>query len=89
MFKEIEIQEQIIEKLGERDLYPFSVVFSFESPDGGGILSITFHFEQDLTKLLDILKYKSQCDKSGWLIMDKNNTIILTGLALLNLYTNL
>ena len=45
--------------------------------------------------IYDILKNveedidKSQCDKSGWLIMENSNTLVLTGLALLNLYTSL
>ena len=87
--REIEIQESIINKLQNREIYPFSVLFSFESPDKGGMLSITFYIQADLEELLRILNYKSQCDKSGWIIINKTNTIIFTGLALLHLYTHL
>lgn len=87
--REINIQESIIAKLQEYNIFPFSVIFSFMSPDKNGILSITFYLPEDLEKLLDILKYKSQCDKSGWTIIKKTNTILLTGLALLYLYANL
>ena len=87
--REIEIQESIINKLQSREIYPFSVLFSFESPDGGGMLSVTFYIRADLDELLGILNYKSQCDKSGWTIIEKTNTVIFTGLALLHLYTHL
>ncbi|MBP3732385.1 MAG: hypothetical protein J6I84_03985 [Bacilli bacterium] len=85
--KEIEIQEQIIQKLQKHDISPFSVVFSFEAGDPGGMLSITFYIQAEMNEILGILGYKNQCDKSGWLILEKNNTIIFTGLALLHLYT--
>ncbi len=87
MSQEEEIQENIIKKLQDRDLTPFSVIFSYEAGDSGGMLSITFHFKQELDELLRILKYNSQCDKSGWLIIEKTNTLVLTGIALLHTYT--
>ena len=87
MSQEEEIQENIIRKLQSRDLNPFSVVFSYEAGDNGGMLSITFYLRDEMTELLGILKYKNQCDKSGWLIVDKTNTIIFTGIALLHVYT--
>ena len=89
MSNEEEIQENIIAKLMARDISPFSVIFSYEAGDSGGMLSITFYLRDELTELLDILKYKSQCDKSGWTIVEKTNTVIFTGIALLHVYTAL
>ena len=87
MSQEEELQENIIGKLQSRDLNPFSVIFSYEAGDTGGMLSITFYLRDEMAELLEILKYKSQCDKSGWGIIEKTNTIIFTGLALLHVYS--
>ena len=87
MSQEEELQENIIGKLQSRDLNPFSVIFSYEAGDTGGMLSITFYLRDEMTELLEILKYKGQCDKSGWEIIEKTNTIIFTGLALLHVYS--
>ena len=87
MSQEEELQENIIGKLQSRDLNPFSVIFSYEAGDTGGMLSITFYLRDEMMELLEILKYKNQCDKSGWEIIEKTNTIIFTGLALLHVYS--
>ena len=87
MSQEEELQENIIGKLQSRDLNPFSVIFSYEAGDTGGMLSITFYLRDEMTELLEILKYKNQCDKSGWEIIEKTNTIIFTGIALLHVYS--
>lgn len=89
MTQEEKIQEEVIQKLQSYDISPFSVLFSYEAGDSGGMLSITFYLEAELYEILDRLNYKNQCDKSGWIIRKENNTIILSGLALLHLYTNL
>jgi len=89
MSQEEELQENIIKKLQSRDLNPFSVIFSYEAGDTGGMLSITFYLREELNELLEILKYKSQCDKSGWIIIEKTNTVIFMGIALLHIYTAL
>lgn len=80
-------QEDAISKLSSYELYPFSVVFTYSGGVSDGLLSITFFSPQDITRLLDILNYKSQCDKSGYFIVEEYNTIILSGIALLNFYT--
>ena len=89
MSQEEEIQENIIRKLQARDISPFSVLFSYEAGDPGGMLSITLYLRAELEELLGILKYESQCDKSGWLISKDTNTLIFTGIALLYVYTTL
>ena len=87
--REIEIQEEIIEKLQNRDISPFSVIFSYEAGNPGGMLGITLCLREELLELLDILNYKNQCDKTGWIINEKDNTLILTDIALLHAYTML
>lgn len=90
MRMEEQIQEGIVSKLESWNLSPFSVTCTFRlgGDNGSGLLSITFFIKQDLDELLKRLDYTSQCDKSGYCILDDNNTIILTGMALLNLYTS-
>lgn len=82
--REIEFQEAAISFLGEHNIYPFSCVFTYSVCDG--ILGLTFYLSSDLLEVLDILDYKSQCDKSGFMILEKNNTLLLSGLALFNFY---
>lgn len=85
--REEQVQKIALQKLEEWELYPFSVICTFELGDGSGLLAITFYLESDLDELLDHLDYKSQCDKTGFFIRKSSNTVILTGMALLNLYT--
>ena len=83
--REIEIQDEIEKRLSNYDINPYSIICSFAIDSG--IVSITFYLSSDLKEFLDILDYKNQCDKSGYLILEDNNTIILSGLGLINLYT--
>lgn len=85
--REISIQEEIIRNLEEKELYPFSVICTFAIPPGDGIVAITFYTSQDLNGFLEYIDYQSQCDKSGYIILQENNTIILSGLGLINFYT--
>ena len=86
--REERFQEAVIRFLGEHDIYPFSVTYTYEvGPDGVGLLSITMYVKADYDNLLDLLDYKSQCDKSGYIVFPDTNTIILQGIALANLYT--
>lgn len=83
--REIEIQDEIEKRLSNYDINPYSIICSFAFDNG--VVSITFYLNSDLLEFLDILDYKNQCDKSGYLILEDNNTIILSGLGLINLYT--
>lgn len=85
---EEKIQEEAIRKLSSHDLYPFSVIFTYSGGISDGLLSITFFSPQDIDKILEILDYQSQCDKSGYFIVNEFNTIVLSGLALINFYTH-
>lgn len=87
---EIEIQEAVIKKLTEHGISPFSVIFTYESSNvEGGLLSITVYLESELDELLDIIEYRSQCDKTGFTLLPETNTLIVTGMALINLYLKL
>ena len=84
---EIKIQEETICKLSSYEIYPFSVIFTYSGGISDGLLSITFFLDQDIDKLLDILDYPNQCDKSGYFIIREYSTVILSGIALINFYT--
>lgn len=86
--KEILLQESVIEKLQEHNISPFNVTFTY-SGNEGGILSITFYISFELDEFLDLLDYKTQCDKSGYTILREQNTILVSNMALIRLYTNL
>lgn len=83
MKKEIEIQESVRKYLEDREIYPFSVIFTNEF---NGILSITLYTIDDLNEILDTLGYKSMCDKSGFTI--EKNTLLLSGMALMSFLYN-
>lgn len=84
---EIKTQEDAILKLSSYDIYPFSVIFTYSGGIQEGLLSITFYIDSDIDKLLNILDYKNQCDKTGYFIVKEYNTLILSGIALINFYT--
>ena len=88
--RELEIQDLITEKLLKRDIYPFSAIFSYlAKKDYLGLLSITFYVPQQIYQVLDLLDYKYECDKSGYLIFDETNTLMFSGLALMKLIDKL
>lgn len=80
--KEIEVQEWIQERLIIREIYPLTVFYTYlGSP--GGTLGISLYSRFDLEELLEILEYKSLCDKGGFLIIPETNTLIVTGQSIL------
>lgn len=79
--EELEIQRWIQEKLTEKDLYPFNIFFT--KKPGPATLGITFYTEIDLEDMLEILEYKSICDKSDYLIFPESNTLITIGEGIL------
>lgn len=86
--REIDIQEIIIEKLSEYNISPFSVICTFQT-EHNGLVAITFFINSDLKEVLNLLDYDNQCDKTGFLVIDQTNTLILYDLALINFYTNI
>lgn len=80
--KEEEIENIIREKLNSLTLDAYSIFYTKE--EFGGALSITFFLPEILDMFLNAIDYKIQCDKTGYLIYEDNNTIILYGMALTN-----
>ena len=86
--KEIGIQEEVISSLSHLDISPFSVIFTYCLNDGG-TLAITFWLDTDIDEFLDYVEYKSLCDKTGYLILRDNNTVLISGFALIDYYSKL
>ena len=86
--REIQIQEEVTNKLLSHDISPYSVIFTYACGEYG-TLSISLYIPQELDELLNLLDYKYECDKSGYLILKDNTTLVLTGQALLNLFSKL
>ena len=73
--REIEIENYIKDSLAEKfEIFCFSVLYTecYGSPR----ISVTLFGREDLIELLDILKYKSRCDKTGYTIFYDKNTIV-------------
>ena len=87
--REIEIQDLVTNKLVEREIFPYSVIFSYLGGESSGILSITTFFPQQIQTILNILDYKYECDKSGYFIFEKTNTLLFSGSAFLKLIEKL
>ena len=81
-------QEEALRKLSSHELYPFSVIFTYSGGIPDGLLSITFFSPQDIDRMLEVLDYQNQCDKSGYFIVREYSTIVLSGIALINFYTH-
>lgn len=86
--KEKEVQEKVIDFLGKLNIMPFSVVFTYGLEDGG-TLSITFWIKNEINELLERIDYNSICDKTGYLILEENNTILISGFALMDFYSKI
>ncbi len=84
MNREVEIQENVIKFLVGHNIFPFSVIYTecFK-----GLLSLTFYINIDTKELLDCLEYNRICDRSGFIILEEYNTILMTGFALFNFYS--
>lgn len=85
--REIELQDAITEFLTEHNIFPFSVTVSYSIDSG--VLGITFYFIQDLKDFLSLMGYEYLCDKSGYTILENTNTVLISGLPLVKLYTEL
>lgn len=85
--REIELQERTINFLTEHEIFPFSVTVSYAIDSG--ILGITFYFDTDLKDFLKLMRYDVLCDKSGYTILENTNTVLISGLPLVKLYTEL
>ena len=87
--REQEIQDLVTNKLVEREIFPYSVIFSYLGGESKGVLSITLFFPQQVKRILEIMDYEYECDKSGYFIFEDHNTLLFSGSALLKLLDRL
>lgn len=81
MSREEKIQQSIRDYLDARELYSYQITYTHEF-GGGGLLAITFYPGDYLEKFLGFIDYKSKCDKKGYYVLSKTDTVILSGIAL-------
>ena len=86
MNREEEIQNNVTKFLVDHEIFPFSVIYT-DCFGVGGLLAITFWISLDTGELLDCLDYSRICDKNGFIILEENNTVMMTGYAFLNFYS--
>lgn len=73
--------EEMIEKwMISRNIYPFSVLYS-KDPQ---FLKISLFLKNDIQELLDLTGYHEVCDNSGVQVFQETNTILYTGVSLIN-----
>ena len=70
---ELDIQDSIMTALNNLEIYPYSVIFTY-CINPNGLLAITFYLPDDIDYFLKILR--------------ETNTIIITGMSLLNFLNN-
>jgi hypothetical protein len=89
MISSTDFQEAVIKYLEKYDIYPFSVTYTsdYNRSSDGCILGITTYIVDDIDTILELLDYKSLCDKSGFTVFRENCTIILQGMPLVHLYS--
>lgn len=74
-----------IEKIVEiwmisKNIFPFSILYS-KDPQ---FLKISVFLRDDIQELLDLTNYKNMCDNSGVLVFNETNTILFTGVSLID-----
>ena len=84
----LSFQETIRARLEEVEIFPFSIVSTLAA-GRQGLCSITLTSKLQLEDFLNYLDYNSQCDKSGYLIIEETNTVLLDGIALVRFYSML
>ena len=77
-----EYEKQVSDFLASKNLFPFSVVFTYNGGVTSGMLGMTFYIREDVDELLCLLGYEKICDKSGFTIIRETNTVILSEMAL-------
>lgn len=88
--KQIELEEAVTSALVSKNICPLNVFYTFISSPGemNGTLGLTFFTWLDLEEVLEMIDYKSLCDKSGVIVLKETNTLILTsGDAILTLWS--
>lgn len=86
--KEILIQESIENYLTSKEIYSASVLYVENAPSSIPNLCITF-YPRGLSEFLELIDYNNLCDKSGILLFEETETIIICGLSLDLLFNKL
>ena len=73
--------EKIVETwMISKNIFPFSILYS-KDPQ---CLKISVFLRDDIQELLDLTNYKNMCDNSGVLVFNETNTILFTGVSLID-----
>ena len=73
--------EKIVETwMISKNIFPFSILYS-KDPQ---FLKIAVFLRDDIQELLDLTNYKNMCDNSGVLVFNETNTILFTGVSLID-----
>lgn len=75
------IEKKIETWLISKNIFPFSVLYSRDPQ----FLKISVFLKDDINELLDLTGYSDLCDNSGVLIFHETNTILFSGVSLINL----
>jgi hypothetical protein len=89
MSREESIQEQVRKYFEKKEIYSHSIIYTYEFGGIYGLLGITLYNNDDLQDLLKLLDYNSLCDKTGYVVIEEYNTLIISGSSLAKLLTNL
>ena len=86
----IKLQSVIREWMGKHDITPYSVYVTLSvSKYSQGLCSIGFYNKDDLFNFLNLVEYSVQCNKSDYIILVESLNLLITGIALINLYNSL
>lgn len=86
----IRLQYLISDWLDKKNIPAFSVYITLVIPKyNQGLCSISFYNVEQLHEFLNVIEYSVQCNKSDYIILEETSTILITGLALIKLYSNL
>lgn len=87
---ELQIQSAIESKLISLEIFPLNVFYSYTSwsDEINGTLGISFSNEFNLEQFLELMEYKSLCDKSGFVVIPESNSVLITnGATILQLWS--
>ena len=73
--------EKIVETwMISKNIFPFSILYS-KDPQ---FLNISVFLRDDIQELLDLTNYKNMCDNSGGLVFNETNTLLFSGVSLID-----
>ena len=73
--------EKIVETwMISKNIFQFSILYSKDHQ----FIKIYVYIRDDIKELLDLTNYKNMCDNSGVLVFNETNTILFTGVSLID-----